>query len=121
MKQPGPRHPIEIRPLEGRVRVLWHGRAVADSRRALELREAGYPPVYYFPRDDVDLASLTASDHRTHCPYKGEASYWSLTEDGARALDAVWSYEDPNPAVGDIAGAMAFDPGKVEAIEVTEA
>ena len=120
MKQPGPEHPISVRPYFGRIRVIWQGRAIADSDRALELREAGYDPVYYLPRADVDMEVLAPSAHRTHCPYKGEARYWSLGAGAEGAADAAWSYEDPYPAVADIRGAMAFDPARVEAIELLD-
>lgn len=114
-KQPGPDHPISIAPTGGRVVVKRNGAVVAESRRALTLKEANYPPVQYIPRDDVRMDLLTRSAHQSFCPYKGDASYYSL---GAEAPNAVWSYEQPFPAVAMIAGHLAFYPNKVDSIEI---
>jgi uncharacterized protein (DUF427 family) len=88
---------------------------VADTTRALTLREASYPPVQYIPIQDVDQALLTASATQTYCPYKGDASYYSITADGARP-DAVWSYREPYDAVADIAGHVAFYTDQVDIV-----
>ncbi len=109
MKLPGPDHPITITPNPGRVRVRLGGQVVADTTRALRLQEASYPPVLYLPREDADMALLAKSARRTHCPYKGDASYYGA--------DVAWSYEAPFPAVAAIAGHLAFYPDRVEAIE----
>ncbi|HWK93871.1 MAG TPA: DUF427 domain-containing protein [Pseudolabrys sp.] len=114
MKQPGPNHPIAISRHEGRVRVMFAGRAIADSTRALTLKEAHYPPVYYVPREDADMALLARTAHSTHCPYKGDASYFTISADGRSADNAVWSYEAPFPAVAEIKDHLAFYPDKVE-------
>lgn len=114
MKQPGPDHPIEISPFGGRVRVRFGGELVADSSHALVLEEASYPPVFYIPRADARMAHFAPTDRRSHCPYKGDASYFTLTGNGVRAENAVWSYADPYPAVREIAGHLAFYPDKVE-------
>jgi uncharacterized protein (DUF427 family) len=116
-KLPGPDHPIAIEPNPKRVQVRFAGRVIADSRQALVLREASYPPVQYVPRGDVDMAALERSRHATTCPYKGEASYFTLNHAGTRAENAVWSYEHPHPAVAAIAGHLAFYPDRVESIE----
>lgn len=113
-------HPITFEPSSQRVRVLFGGAVVADTRRALVLREASYPPVFYIPREDADMARFERSDRHTHCPYKGEASYFTIAADGARAENAVWSYEDPLPAVGAIKDHLAFYPDRVERIEVSD-
>ncbi|MBL6457752.1 DUF427 domain-containing protein [Belnapia sp. T6] len=118
MKLPGPDHPITITPTEGRVRVTFAGQVVAETRRALTLREASYPPVQYIPREDAAMALLEHRPRRTHCPYKGDASYYSIAAGGQRAEDAVWSYEDPFPAMEQIRGYLAFYPDRVEAIEL---
>ena len=119
-------HPITIEVAPHRVQVRFAGRIVADSARALLLREASYNPVAYIPRQDVDMALLTRTDRKTRCPYKGEASYYSIQVDGDGihvdgdgriAENAVWSYERPLPDVAEIAGHMAFYPDRVEAIE----
>ncbi len=117
MKVPGPDHPITVTPAPNRVRVVFNGRVVANSARALVLREASYPPVYYVPRDDAEMALFVPSDHRTRCPYKGDAGYFSLSVDGRRAENAVWTYEAPYPAVAAIRGHLAFYPDRVDRIE----
>jgi uncharacterized protein (DUF427 family) len=116
MKIPGPDHPITIEPNPRRVRVTFNGRVVADTRRALTLREAGYAPVQYIPRADVDVALFKRTAHATYCPYKGDASYFSLKVDGRVSENAAWSYEAPYPAVAAIRGHLAFYPRRVEGI-----
>ena len=115
---PGPDHPITITPTEGRVVVTLGGKAVADSARALTLKEASYPAVQYIPREDVDMGLLERTDHASYCPYKGEASYFSLPAGGDRSANAVWTYEHPHQAVAPIEGHLAFYPDRVDAIEI---
>lgn len=116
MKAPDASHPITITPAEHRVRITHGGRVIADTRRALALREASYPVVHYIPREDVDMSILRRTDHSTHCPYKGDAAYYTIeTSDGASA-NAIWTYETPFPAVADIAGHLAFYPQRVDSI-----
>jgi len=112
-KIPGPDHPITVEPSGLHVVVRVGAQVVADTTRALTLREASYPPVQYIPLEDVDQALLTVSDTHTYCPYKGEASYYSITADGG-SPDAVWYYPNPYDAVADIAGHVAFYPDKVD-------
>ena len=88
---------------------------IADTTRALPLREANYPPVQYIPLEDVDQVLLTASATQTYCPYKGDASYYSVTVGGGRP-DAVWSYREPYDAVADIAGHVAFYTEQVDIV-----
>ena len=121
MKTPGPDHPIRVVQNRNRVRVRFAGRVVADTTRALSLAEASYRPVHYIPRDDVDMTLLTRSAHQTHCPYKGDAAYYSIAADGRTAENAVWTYEQPYPAVATIAGHLAFYRNPVDAIEETPA
>jgi uncharacterized protein (DUF427 family) len=92
------------------------GRIIADSRNVLLLREASYPPVPYFPREDVAMDLLTRSTTKTYCPYKGEASYFSIAPGGARSIDGVWSYEAPFEAVAAISNHLAFYPDRVDEI-----
>lgn len=113
MKLPGPDHPITITPNPRRVRVTAGDLVIADTRRALTLKEAGYPPVHYVPREDTDMKLLERSERRTHCPYKGDASYFSIQIDGNTLDNATWSYEQPFPAMAEIAGRLAFYPDKV--------
>jgi uncharacterized protein (DUF427 family) len=117
MKEPGPDHPITITPTGHRVRVVLGGFIVAETTNALTLREATLPPVQYIPRDDVRMDLLDRTEHRTHCPYKGDASYFTVTAGGLVRERAVWSYEEPYPAAQRIAGHVAFYPNKVDAIE----
>jgi uncharacterized protein (DUF427 family) len=120
-KEPGSDHPIAIVPFDGRVRVFWNGLVVADTTRALQLVESTYPPAWYIPRADVRAELLRDSATKTWCPYKGEASYHTLESSGHNTPDAVWVYETPSEAVRDIAGHLAFYPGRVERIEITAA
>lgn len=117
MKLPGPDHPITITQNGKRVRVTFAGRAIADTARALRLVEASYKPVFYIPRSDADISLLRPTDHRTHCPYKGDASYFSIVADGRTAENAVWSYEQPFPAMAEIKDYLAFYPDRVDKIE----
>jgi len=103
---------IRISPAGKQVRVLFQGEVIAESADALSLEEGRYPPVFYIPRKDVRMEKLAASAHRTHCPFKGDASYFSLPG----ADNAVWSYEAPLEAVAAIRGHLAFYPEKVDAI-----
>lgn len=119
MKVPGPDHPITITANDARVQVSYQGHVIGDSRQTLRLKEATYKPVLYFPREDVDMAYFTRTDRVTYCPYKGEANYFSLFMDGQLAENAVWTYEDPYPAMAEIRGRLAFYPNQVEIREVT--
>jgi uncharacterized protein (DUF427 family) len=119
IKQPGPDHPIDITQNPRRVVVTVAGRVVADTRRALTLKEASYPAVQYIPRDDVDMSLLDRSDHATYCPYKGECNYYSVPSGGERSINSVWTYENPYAAVAVIKNHVAFYPDRVDAIEET--
>lgn len=117
--QPGPDHPITVEPSSAHVVVSVDGKTVADTRSALTLREADYPPVYYVPLSDVDTSLLERTDHATYCPYKGDAGYYSIPTGGERLVNAVWTYETPYPPVAQIKDHVAFYPDRVT-IEVTE-
>ena len=117
VRVPGPDHPITIERNARHLVVTVAGRVVADTRAALTLREASYPPVQYIPREDVDMALLERTDHATYCPYKGECAYYSIPLGGKRSANAVWTYEDPFAAVAEIKDHLAFYPDRVEAIE----
>ncbi|MEO3472454.1 DUF427 domain-containing protein [Roseomonas sp. CAU 1739] len=108
IRRPDANHPITIAPAAGRVVVRAGEVVIADSAAALTLCEAGYPPVQYVPRHDVDMARLEAGVRRSYCPYKGEASYFSVPLLGGKAANAVWSYEAPHDAVKAIEGYLAF-------------
>ena len=115
---PGPNHPISIRRNPARVIGSVAGRVVADTGNALTLREATYPPVEYIPREDVDFSQLERTDHATYCPYKGDCSYYSVPAGGKKSINAVWTYENPYPAVAQIRKHVAFYPDRVD--EITE-
>jgi uncharacterized protein (DUF427 family) len=118
VKVPGADHPIMIEANPSRVIVEVAGRIVADSVRSLTLQEAGYRPVHYFPREDVDMSLLARSDHATYCPYKGDCSYFSIPIGGERSVNAAWTYEDPFPAVAQIGEYLAFYPNRVDSVRV---
>ena len=116
MKIPGPDHPISVEANPSRVIVKVGGKVIADTHDALTLREAHYPPVQYVPRRDVDMTALARSEHTTYCPYKGDASYYSIPAGGDRSVNAVWTYETPFEAVAQIKEHLAFYPDRVEEI-----
>ena len=105
---PDPNHRVDPEPSPRRVRVVFNGETIADSTNMLLVHETRHLPVYYFPRADVRMDLLTPTDHGTHCPYKGDASYWSLTVGGRKVDDILWSYETPFDEVPELAGIGAF-------------
>ncbi|MFE4958953.1 DUF427 domain-containing protein [Streptomyces sp. NPDC056653] len=120
-KIPGPDHPITIEKTVQRVVARVGTHVVADTNRALTLREAAYPPVQYIPLDDVDQTLLAPSGTQTYCPYKGDASYYSIalpdSSDGeGRLTDAVWFYREPYDSVVSIANHVAFYADQVEVV-----
>ena len=117
MKRPGPTHPINIAPNRNRVRVLLGGVIVAETTRALTVKEGALPAVQYIPREDVHMDLLDSTDHHTHCPYKGDASYFTVNGGGLVRENAAWTYEEPAPSVAAIKEHLAFYPEKVDAIE----
>jgi uncharacterized protein (DUF427 family) len=114
---PGPDHPITITPAREHIAVTVAGQHIADTREALILKEAGYPPVHYIPRKDVDMTQLQRTSHQTYCPYKGDAAYYSVPAGGERSVNAVWTYEAPFAAVSSIRDYLAFYPDRVDAIQ----
>jgi uncharacterized protein (DUF427 family) len=114
---PGPDHPITIERNPAHITVVVGGRVVADTRAALTLREASYPPVQYIPRKDVDMSLLEKTQHSTYCPYKGDASYYSIPSGGTKSVNAIWTYEAAFPAVAAINEYVAFYPDRVDKIE----
>ncbi len=117
IKIPGPDHPITVERNPARVVVSVAGRVIADSRDALTLRESSYPAVQYIPRKDVDMSLLERTDHGSYCPYKGDASYYSVPAGGDRSVNAVWTYESPYAAVAEIKDHLAFYPERIDLIE----
>jgi uncharacterized protein (DUF427 family) len=119
VKIPNSEHPITIERNSSRLRITVNGRVIADTTRALTLRESDYPPVQYVPREDVDMSLLERSDNQSYCPYKGDAAYYSVTIGGGRGKNAVWTYEAPYDAVAEIKEYLAFYPDRVDSIEET--
>jgi uncharacterized protein (DUF427 family) len=113
MKSSGPSPVITIAEQPGTLLVKFHDIQVAASTRALVLLEANYPPVYYVPREDIDEQYFARTDHTSYCPYKGDASYFSLQVTGHEGANAAWSYENPNVSVEQIKGYVAFYPDQV--------
>ena len=107
-------HAIEIAPFGGRVRVRFGGEVVADTAHALLLEEGALPRVFYIPRGDIRMEHFAPSATTSHCPFKGDASYFDVEAGGRREKDAAWSYETPHAAVAAIAGHLAFYPDKTE-------
>jgi uncharacterized protein (DUF427 family) len=118
MKLPGPDHPIAITANPKRVRVTAGGVVIADTTHALTLKEASYPAVQYVPRQDANMALLKRTERTTHCPYKGDANYFSVVADGKTLENSIWTYETPFPAMAEITGHLAFYPDKVKIEEV---
>ncbi|WBL76206.1 DUF427 domain-containing protein [Bradyrhizobium xenonodulans] len=118
MKLPGPDHPITITQNPRRVRVTAGDIVIAETSKALTLKEAKYPAVQYVPREDANMALLERTDRVTHCPYKGDANYYSVKADGKALDNAIWTYETPFPAMTEISGHLAFYPDKVKIEEV---
>jgi uncharacterized protein (DUF427 family) len=114
VKIPDATHPITIEATAGRVVVRVGDTLVADSTRALSLRESTYPTAYYVPVADVDPTLLRPSSNETYCPFKGDASYYSIVTADAEVIDAVWTYEQPYDAVSPIAGHLAFYADRVD-------
>ena len=115
-----PDYVITVRPVGERVQVISGGEVIADTERALQLDESYHEPVYYLPRGDVRMDTLTATAHETYCPFKGTASYWSIQTGKGMLENAVWSYQDPLPEVTGIHGFLAFYADKVDEIRVGE-
>ena len=107
-------HRVDIGRCRGRASASYAGETVADSDRALAVRETGHPPVVYFPVADVAMRRLRATDRRTRCPWKGEASYWTVAAGGGEAANAAWGYPDPIPAAAALKGHIAFYGDRID-------
>ncbi|TAM55534.1 MAG: DUF427 domain-containing protein [Paraburkholderia sp.] len=113
-------HRVEIEPNRHRLRVIHGGITIADTRRGLTLKETGLPGVFYFPREDINMTRLQRSQSKSHCPYKGDASYFHLlTEEDGPVVDAAWSYESPLPGAEAIKDCLAFYSARVDRIDQT--
>ena len=118
--EPTAEHPITVAPTNRHVTVRVNGEVVADTDAALTLQEASYPAVHYIPLGDVNQSLLRRTDTATYCPFKGDASYYSVTTSAGDTVDdVIWTYEQPYPAVVAIAGHVAFYPDRT-VIEITD-
>jgi adenylate cyclase len=117
-KSPGfARHPdyrVDLVREGGRVRIGFNGITVADSADVVTVKETGHDPVLYFPREDVRTDLLRPTEHHSHCPFKGQASYWTLAAGDRSAENLVWSYEEPYDETMGLRGLMAFYADRVE-------
>jgi uncharacterized protein (DUF427 family) len=121
MATSGSAHRITLEPATRRWRAHFSHHVIADTNDALILREAGLPPVVYFPRADVAMEYMGRTERHTRCPFKGDASYYTLTMDGEIAENVAWSYEDPFEAMESIARRIAFYPDRVDVYDVDDA
>jgi len=119
MRLPGPDHPITVELSHSRVVVCVAKIEIANSRNAVLLREASYPPVLYIPRKDADMSRLERSLYSTYCPYKGDCFYYSIPLGGPKSVNAVWTYERPYAAVAEIQGYLAFYRDRVDSMQIT--
>jgi uncharacterized protein (DUF427 family) len=108
---------IKIEPNPKRVVVKAGGKIFAESRNAVTLLEGSAPGVIYVPREDADMSMAEKTSHSSTCPYKGQASYYSIPSAGPKAANAIWSYEDPIEIAAGIKGYLAFYPNRVDSIE----
>lgn len=113
-KIPGPDHPITVTPTGQHVVVKVGDLTVAETDNALTLQESTYPAAQYVPLADVDPAVLIPSDTQTYCPYKGDATYFSIDGPDGEVTDAIWQYAEPYDAVSEIAGHVAFYPDRTQ-------
>jgi len=117
MSAPGHAHAITIEKNPNRITVTFNGTVLADTQSALVLKEGPLPPANYIPREDVQMSYLQRTDHSTHCPFKGDAYYFSVSVNGKTAENAVWTYEAPIDSVAQIKDYVVFYPEKMDAIK----
>lgn len=113
-----PDHVVAVRPFDGRVAVTFGGETIADTRQALAVEESGYGAVYYLPRQDVRMDLAARTEHATHCPFKGDATYYSFAVDGQASENAAWSYEAPFDEAAALEGYLAFYTNRVDTVSV---
>jgi uncharacterized protein (DUF427 family) len=115
-----PEHRVDLHPDKRRARITFGGVTIAESNDTLRVEETGHGPVHYFPEKDVRLDLLKPTEHSTHCPFKGDASYWSIAVDDGKkqAENAVWGYKTPFDEVIGLAGHYAFYSNRVDSVEI---
>ena len=111
-------HIVTPHPSAAHVTVRFGGETIAETRQSLRVEETGYSPVYYIPRKDVRMELLEPTERSTHCPFKGDASYFTIKAGGKEAQNAVWTYQSPKDSVGEIKGYLAFYADQLDAFEV---
>lgn len=117
MSAPGHPHAITIEKNPNRIKVSFNGTVIADTTQALILKEGPLPPATYIPREDVQMSYLERTDHSTHCPFKGHASYFSVRVGDRTADNAVWTYETPIDSVAQIRDCLSFYKEKLDVRE----
>ena len=117
MSSPGHPHAITIENNPNRIKVTFNGTVIAETTRALVLKEGPLPPATYIPREDVQMSYLQRTDHSTHCPFKGNASYFSVRVGNQIADNAVWTYETPIDSVAQIKDCLSFYKEKLDVCE----
>jgi uncharacterized protein (DUF427 family) len=115
-----PEHRVDLVPGRQHVRMMFNGATVADSEKPLIVNETGYDPVLYIPEKDIRREYLTPSAYETHCPYKGEAHYWTLKVGDKSVENAVWSYPEPYDETEGLKGHYAFYTDKLDRVETVE-
>jgi len=113
-----PDHVVAVAPFEGRVRAVLNGVAIAESTRAFAVEESNYPVCYYIPREDVRMDLAARTEHSTHCPFKGDAAYYTFAVDGDARANAAWSYEAPFDEALALKDCISFYGSRIDAIEV---
>ena len=107
-------HTVTPHPSTVHITVRFAGEVIAETRRPLRVEETGYKPVFYIPREDARMELMEPTARSTHCPFKGDASYFTIKAGGKDAQNAVWSYESPKESVGEIKDYLAFYADQVE-------
>jgi len=107
-------HALQIQPAASRMRAAFQGHIIADSDDVMILREGAMAPVAYFPKDDLEMGYFARTERSTHCPFKGDAAYYTVTVGGEVLENVAWTYEDPLPGAVQVAGRVAFYADRVE-------
>ncbi len=115
-----PDHTVDLIKSDKHVRIIFNGEVVADSDRTIIVDEAGYSKVYYFPRSEVRMDYMQRTNQGTYCPFKGEASYYTLSVGNKNQENAVWTYEEPYDEVKELKNYLAFYANRVDKIEVKD-
>lgn len=126
--QPGPGQesvwdyprPPQLEGSKRRVRIVFNGVTIADTRRAKRVLETSHPPVYYIPPEDIRTEYLERTGRATFCEWKGQAGYYTVAVDGKEAVDAAWFYPNPTRAFESLRDHVAFYPSRMDACYVDD-